>query len=895
MLKIDRLVRCWGKTNRSVSDPQTFHPALYHMLDVGYVAKSLLDTPTGSRWKQAIVRALGCNSKVISDWLPFFIALHDIGKISASFQRVIPQQLLRLTDEGFSFGRPNALMHNQVGENFIWFEWPQEEKYTIPDEFRKVIREMAGGHHGQFASPGALADIRKSIRLEEPPEWVYLRQQTMKILAELFLQITPDVPAEVSNISAALMQLTGFTTLCDWIGSDQGYFKSYPNINFVKYLVISQNAASAAIKADGFVVDTLSAAPTQFSSLFSRIIPRPLQLAIDDIPAAYLIEPALVVIEAPTGEGKTEAALALAHRIGKMRGSDEFYYALPTTATSNQMFLRVQKYLREQLGLKTGAKLIHGQAFLMTDSLDIQPGQNGNGTDEDLAVIDWFSSKKRALLAPFGVGTVDQIELGALNVRHASLRLAGLAGKVIIIDEVHAYDTYMTTIILRLLKWLHSLGSSVILLSATLPTSRRAELMSVYTEENLQATENNFEYPLILLGSSKGLYRCSPTTSQPNRKIKLNKLNFREDQPTQKAEWLIQQVDKGGCVCWITNTVNRAQEIYKEVKRLSDPGTELLLFHARFPLVQRQEIETSLVGMLGPDKSKRPARSIVIGTQVLEQSLDLDFDLMVSDLAPIDLLLQRSGRLHRHTQTLRSSKLRIPTLHVNVPINDDGKLVISTDNYVYDEFLLRQTWEVLHDKDTLQLPDDFRNLVQAVYETSPDDISDNSQKAFNALKKKEELAREEATLRMLPEPDPEELFTGKIRFVYEESETKSAWIVTQTRLSEPSLNIIPLEDLGSSVMLHGYDKPVNKDLPAQKDVQLKMLRQQIRISHREVIEYLQMNKGTLSPLFAKSALLKDYLPLWLKEGQAHFPIKNGMITLRLDKELGLLIERKGGK
>ena len=161
--------------------------------------------------------------------------------------------------------------------------------------------------------------------------------------------------------------------------------------------------------------------------------------------------------------------------------SDEFYFALPTTATSNQMFVRVLRFLESITGERTSAQLVHGQAMLTRDALEEQAYGDAQDIESPaFAVPNWFAPKKRALLAPFGVGTVDQAELAVLNARHYMLRLFGLAGKVVIIDEVHAYDTYMSTIIDHALWWFGVLGTSVILLSATLPQRRHREMASAF-------------------------------------------------------------------------------------------------------------------------------------------------------------------------------------------------------------------------------------------------------------------------------------------------------------------------------------------------------------------------------------------------------------------------------
>ena len=890
---LTKLLRCWGKTDPAKEDPQSFHPALYHMIDTGNVARSLLGDQCSPRWASVFSRIYDADTRLLRGSIPFFVAIHDIGKISASFQRVSPGQHQRMAEEGFQFGKSRDLYHTQVSRNFIRYEWPELTGASLSETNRRILGEMSAGHHGEFISAGEMNSIKLKLRMEEPPIWKELRKFTLQILAEHLLDVELSEIPGPPNLSSAAMHLTGFTTLCDWIGSDQRFFQPRPDLDLDDYLEFSRKLAEQAVQQDGFTINYTSNTATSFNELFPLFSPRPLQLAVDDIPDEVLIEPALFVIEAPTGEGKTEAALALAHRITALKGFDEFYYALPTTATSNQMHKRVGKYLVEQLNIDSRAKLIHGQAFLQQEAEALNPLSNGGDTAKDQISIDWFNTKKRALMAPFGVGTIDQIELGALNVRHASLRLTGLAGKVVILDEVHAYDTYMTTIITRLLEWLHSLGASVILLSATLPAGRRKVLLNTYNAQSDTGSIHQ-EYPLILAANSQTVFKSTPSPSQPYREIGLKYLEFTDKQNSEKARWLVEQVADGGVVCWITNTVDRAQEIYREILNMAGSEVEVALIHARFPLIQREAIEERIVEKAGPDKKTRPRKMIVIGTQVLEQSLDLDFDLMVSDLAPIDLLLQRAGRLHRHSGTVSRGEHKSPVLWINLPKNDDLP-AIKTDAYVYAEYFLLRTWDILKDRTKITLPGDYRKLIEQVYGENTGEMSEIIQKAFNDLKEQEELARQEAVQRLLPEPDPEDLFTSiAARMVFTESETEAGWTVAQTRLGERSVNIIPLEDHGDYCTLSDSEKPIDKSLPATREDQFLMLRHQVRISRTDLANAFDRQRQDLPALFTGSPLLRDVLPLWLHEGVGLVNTDKHVFELVMDPQLGLRFNRKGG-
>jgi len=888
---LTRLLRLWGKTSTRVTD---FHPVVFHMLDVGNVASELLGKRASPRWRRVLADALGANADSLADWLPWLVALHDMGKISAAFQGQNENQKARLKSEGFSFGQWRSdLHHTAISQVFMADELSKLNTQHLPDALQRALRDMAQGHHGQFSAADKLKQARTTLKAYEPPEWVEWRATAAKLLQAHLLKQMPDQWPEPANISTAIMALTGFTILCDWLGSDEHSFPPRPEADLQEYVQDSARQAQQIAEAAGFLQASQSAAPTDFAALFSDLPQlRPLQAAIDAIPTELLAGPCLAIIEAPTGEGKTEAALALAHRLAQASGTDEMYYALPTTATSNQMFGRLQKHLRDRLGLTAQAKLVHGQAFLVEDDLRIEP--LGNGSDEPSVAPEWFGPKKRALLAPFGVGTIDQAELAALNVKHTALRMAGLAGKVVIVDEVHAYDTYMTTIVERLLNWLSAMGTSVILLSATLPLARREKLFAAYGFRDEEAEQDQKAYPSLRVMSKTGNHQAMPAASQSDWRIQVNHLHLTDDAAEAKARWLLEQTTNGGCACWMTNTVDRAQKMFEKLDQLAGPEVDRLVLHARFPLDERQSLEEQITGKYGKD-GERPLRGIVIGTQVLEQSLDLDFDVMVSDLAPVDLLLQRAGRLHRHERP-RPSAHQVPRLWINTQLDSEGDLVVKVDRWIYAEFILRQTWLTLAGRSEIRLPADYRPLIEAVYGAEEPAPDSPLWQTWDKLQKQEANAMEKACQRLLPAPDPDDAFTGPAaRLQFDEDENSAAWIVAQTRLGQESLTVILMERVENKARLVPDGQAVSLDAAAPREVQLQMLRRSLRISHHEAVQALKAQRDALPRLFTESALLKSCWPLWLTDRKAILPLAKGKLNLTLDPRLGLVIAKEKGE
>lgn len=351
--------------------------------------------------------------------------------------------------------------------------------------------------------------------------------------------------------------------------------------------------------------------------------------------------------------------------------------------------------------------------------------------------------EKRGLLSSFVVGTVDQLLMAALKVKHVQLRHLGLAGKVVVVDEVHAYDAYMNTYLDRILTWLGAYGVPTILLSATLPANRRGELIRAYRGKDRKSARNNSRrkdipqapceesgcpaYPLITAvtytGSlDQGMYRMCEDLSAGTNVI----VQEMEDDDRALVAQLNDLLSDGGCACVLRDTVSRAQSAYQKLRKAFGVSC-VKLVHSRFIAVDRMRNDAELLCLLGPDSDSRPDKLIVVGTQVIEQSLDIDFDVMITDIAPIDLLLQRMGRLHRHQrgegQSHRPEKLRQARCYV-VGVEDwseaPPRLAKGIDS-VYPKALLWRSMLALRtkadgsDAATINLPHDIAMLVGLVY------------------------------------------------------------------------------------------------------------------------------------------------------------------------------------
>jgi CRISPR-associated endonuclease/helicase Cas3 len=429
----------------------------------------------------------------------------------------------------------------------------------------------------------------------------------------------------------------------------------------------------------------------------------------------------VVIVEGPMGSGKTEAALHAAQGLVASGEHGGLYFALPTQVTSNRIHRRVEQFLRNSLVDSAAFRLAHGNAWL-EDNFDLllqpaYPSRNAQDSEDVGGNLrearSWFASAKQALLAPYGVGTVDQALQAVVAVKHFFVRRFALAGKVVILDEVHSYDIYTGTLITALIRELVALRCSVIVLSATLTAARRRELLEAAGVSEIAAPA---AYPLVSRGVSGEI--CQHSTPEWNSERRVN-LRCAVISETETLEELMKRAGAGQHVLWIRNTVVEAQQALLALSGAMREGdVRVGLLHSRFPFQRRAELENDWLERLGRTRCEAGG-SILIATQVVEQSVDIDLDFIVSDLAPTDMLLQRLGRLWRHERPHR--KTSEATFWIRTPeFSEDGsnlelKRTFGRTARVYAPYVLLRTAEVWRRKSVVTLPGDIRGLLEATY------------------------------------------------------------------------------------------------------------------------------------------------------------------------------------
>lgn len=877
---------CWGKARPSGACPA--HPVLCHIVDVAAVAALLFTTHAPRALRQRLLGIVPGDERASLRLLLFVVALHDIGKYTPAFQAKVETFKPLLIALGFDLNAYDTARHH--GAAGLEFACNALVEIGVEPAAALSLARAVTAHHGTFPKDENVTNRRLAgPERGRSPLWDRARASAVSSLRDLF-GVGRAERVEVDH--AYVMLLAGLTAVADWIGSMEEVF-SYepPQPSLASYWPLAQERAAAALERVGMrsFDDTPAHA---FEALFPGYEPWPLHRAAATV-AASLAEPTLVVVEAPMGEGKTEAALLLANAAAARLGQQGLFIGLPTKATANQMLGRVRAFLhRTRPDAPSNLVLAHGDADLVEGYRSLvaiydRDDRKGSGVRAET----WFLPKKRTLLADHAVGTIDQALLGVLRTPHAFVRLWGLAGKTVVLDEVHAYDAYTSAILDGLVRWLGALGTTVVLLSATLPSSRRAALVRSWrrgagARDELAA--NDAQYPRVTVAARAAVTAEHVTPRGASVPVTVTRV---DDNLDAIAEALARGTADGGCVGWICNTVDRAQQAYQAVQRAAD-GVETLLIHARMLPEERGRRETKLEHWLGPAQrgAQRPKRCVVVGTQVLEQSLDVDFDLLVTDLAPIDLLLQRAGRLHRHRDRKnRSPAHPSPHLWIVHPAGPPEDVPIRDVAVVYAEALVRGTLRVLEGRTTVTLPDDIEALVEAVYRAAPPPASDALFGKYIDHFGRACAQRQNAENRLLPNPtDPDDIFSAlQMPFEDDDDPRVHEELRAVTRDAEESVQVVCLVARDGGVFVDEHD-PTPLDLAVTPDRVLaaRLARRTIGVSRPSAVRLLLADTSYLPDAWRESAVLRHRRVVMFTNGEALV----GDTRMRLHPELGLILE-----
>lgn len=693
----------WGKTGRD-GDGAVL-PLVRHLADSEAMAGRLWDDWLPESIKHGISRSLPGGDADGRMLYRFLAGVHDIGKLTPSFACKITYSgghewvLDDMARQGLAI--PTRLSvgplpaHCLMG-HFILTEWLARIDTLTGDRRRSrrldTYAAPVGAHHGVPPTRLRLQALNRVRDLAPTSTWSDAQDEVLTEMARRTgaLGRLPDWLERPLPLTTQII-LAGAIVVADWLASDQSKFPFLDTETSEARAarVLASWELPAPWRPPRPVDDPSNLLADRFPALAAHSV-RPLQSAAVAA-ACGMTRPGLMVIEAGPGEGKTEAALLAAEHLAARFGLGGVAFALPTQATSDGIFPRLRDWVETLNIHRTSMFLAHGKAALNEDYRHLAArarimsvGDPEDAGDSIPIVTSWLRGRRRGVLANFVVGTIDQILFAALSARFVHLRQLALAGKVVIVDEVHAADTFMRVYLERALAWFGAHGTPVILLSATLPPDIRTSLVRAYADSESIGSLPEAAYPRITL--LDGACRAESIAPTPGRSALLN-VRLVEDWQSE----VCRAVAAGGCVAVVHNTVGRAQDSYDDL--CSRLGAErVVLLHSRFLSTARVSRERRLRKLLGPPSLEgqnphRPQGMVVVGTQVLEQSLDIDVDLMVTDIAPVDLLLQRGGRVHRHYRApgVRPAELAQPTLLITgvdqaiadrAPTFDSGAVVV---------------------------------------------------------------------------------------------------------------------------------------------------------------------------------------------------------------------------
>lgn len=837
----------WAKSSAGSSAPAVpGYPLLPHLLDVAAMAEALLPVVP-------CPISLPCSPA----WVSALAGLHDFGKASPGFQRK-----LGLTTVGNYALEANQRECQQRHDMCTVFLLRNTLKRRGMDYRRANWLALAvGAHHGQPFPEGEITQAEWVIS----PRW----EQAHEALFEGVLNGTgaeglPSIPTERGHRAAFLQWLMGLTTTADWLGSSEGVCRSErlsewngdSRLWFERSRLVADEVLLNAGLHPAVSSTPVSGAEAVQVALGPTHRPRPLQQQMASLLDSLPEDPCLIVIEAPMGEGKTEAALSCS------LGSRGLYLAMPTQATSNALFTRLAGFLERQKG-QGASKLLalaHGSGGPEVANLRLREIGLGT-TDGNAGAGWWFRGSKRSLLCADGIGTVDQGLIGVLSTRHGFVRLYGLSGRTVIFDEVHAYDTYTGGLIERLIAWLQVLGCRVVVMSATLPAAKREALLKAWSGSATPPPQET-SYPRISWAVPDAIHSVSFAASRRQR-VELHSIPSSTKAVAQQAmAW----AREGVRVLVVVNKVARAQELYSQLEEV--PRT---LFHARFPMDQRLKIERQVLELFGPDGCAT-AGHVLVATQVAEQSLDIDCDVLITDPAPVDLVLQREGRIHRHNR-VRPKGFEQPRVYVaDLDEQLPGEALTS---FVYDQWDVLRSFAWLQANRVLQLPEDIDRPVQQVYGSWEPQGSAALLKALEEAWKSHQADQQEMEdqARAVGLALPDEWSIVPNAPFSNDDDAESGVLRFGTRLGEDSQSVVPVYPADLA------------DLKGRAPV---LVQKVMRISHKKLIQAVRQEP--LPEGWRSLPGLAAHLPLRLDEAGR---VLGCPVEACLDVGLGLVVARSG--
>lgn len=718
----------WAKLRHAVDGRvASWHSLIDHSCDVAAVMEALLDLPViADRLARLADRPMTVTVRARLAALAF---LHDIGKANRGFRsrwfagvrgagHIMPLAQMLYSDRSEA-----SLLLAAVGYDF-WSGWI--------DGGAGPLFDAIFAHHGRpWQSAGSPDPALWCPGLDMDPiaDLAPIGEALPRLFPEAFAA-APPLPAAPAFHHA----FAGLLMLADWLGSDEDFFP-WADGGSADRMAFARARAPKALASVGLAVEPVrvavrTAAP-DFAHLFAVAAPRPVQQAAPHPDACC------VVLEAETGAGKTEAALWRFLHLFRAGAVDGMYFALPTRVAATQAFARICRFADRAFGRERPAVVLAVPGQQMADGARGHPlpgfdfAWDDDPNDATLRARWAAEHPKRFLAAQIAVGTIDQALLGAIEVRHAHLRGAALLRQLLVVDEVHASDRYMERLLAGLLRGHLQAGGHALLLSATLGAGTRARLLDTKTAPSPDAAEA-VPYPALTWREGPAERSLPIADSGADKAVALSALPLL-DLPESVAARALAAAQQGAKVLVIRNTVRAAVATQRALEALEGAEAHLLrigrvptLHHGRFAPEDRRLLDAEVTAVMG--KERPPGGLVVVGTQTLEVSLDIDADLLITDLCPVDVMLQRLGRLHRHACRVRPAAFAAAQAYVLVPSVRPLLALARRSRHglggeVYDDLrIIEATWRLIETMPCWRIPADNRRLVERA--THPDRLEE---------------------------------------------------------------------------------------------------------------------------------------------------------------------------
>lgn len=931
-----KLSSLWAKKNRNASGMCEWLPLSVHLNDTMAISRLIWDHWLSDGVKEFMINSIKTNGEVSSfddkekparSLCAFLGAVHDIGKATPYFQ-------LKK-----SFRRDEEL-DGQILENLKSAGFKELDKFYTATDLKEshqsmgqfmlakrgvnmTVADIVGAHHGRpmpITKDMDNSNTNFLYQVNDANSEIY--KTWMDIHDELFNRALEaagyESVDEIPLISQpAQVLFSALLIMADWITSNEKYF---PLIDITSFDVSNTRVEEGYIKWRNDRTEIWSPDFVDVNKIYeerfklvggAKFVPRDAQRKITEV-IEKTKEPGIIIFEAPMGMGKTEAALVAVEQLAKKTGRPGMFFGLPTQATSNGIFSRVSAWLEnltDDVSKERSIRLIHGKAALNKEFSDLPKSRNIHEEDTNdkntVSVNDWFSGRKLSMLDDFTVGTIDQFLLVALKQKHLMLRHLGFANKVVVIDEVHAYDAYMGVYLYQAIKWMGAYGVPVVVLSATLPIEKRNELVNNYLEgkdifledgeaELPEEFYKNESYPLLTLTDGEKVIQFEDFEKEVGTDFEIYKLSKSE---SEDIAGLIKNITNEGVVGVIVNTVRKAQEYARICSEVFGENNVFLL-HSSFIATDRYKKEEELLKTIGKN-GNRPKFKIVIGTQVIEQSLDIDFDVLITELAPMDLILQRMGREHRHKNNKRPAHLATPKVYV---LNSTEYDFDKGSTYVYDEYLLFRTEYFLPEK--INLPNDISHLVQLVYSEKELTLDNKIVEIYNEYRNKFIKNKKEKEFKakgyridcpIAPDFSEEDLIVKWIEHPKNVAELSEVKASAQVRDSDESIEVIALKKCECGYEF--FDEKGLIDITDNKTA-MKMAQHTLRLPRQvfygvgvdEVIKLLEDYYNENLSDWGSQSWLKNILGIVFDEN-GEFKIFDKI--LKYDQKYGLIVEKEG--